>query len=410
MWSKLRPFVFTSAALYFPTAEAMGHPQLAAAASQPAESSAPRQVSSTGDGWPMFRGNPRQTGVADGKLPDDLHLRWKFQAPDFITSTAAIHEGKVYVGCEDGSLFCLDFATGRLRWKYAAAEPVRSSPAVVDDTVLFGDGEGVLHALDASGARVRWKFKTDGEILSSINYVGVPLPGVPQPSAAVSFERALVVFASVDGFVYCLSAAVGKLVWKYEIQGPLQGTPAIAGDLVIAAGCDEFLHVIRLRDGRGIAKISMGAPSGASVAVTGSRAFVGTMGNQVLGVDLLSGKVLWVHEDSDRRFPFMSSCAVTHESVIIGGRDKRVRALDPGTGKLQWLFVTKGRVESSPVVVGDRVLFGSSDGNIYAVSTKTGVERWRFEAGSPISASPAVAHGRLIISTEDGLVHCFGAR
>ncbi|MEW6747953.1 MAG: PQQ-binding-like beta-propeller repeat protein [Planctomycetota bacterium] len=115
-------------------------------------------------------------------------------------------------------------------------------------------------------------------------------------------------------------------------------------------------------------------PSGASAALRGSRAFVGTQGNQVAAIDCEAGRLLWVFEDPERPFPFLASAAVTESMVIIGGRDKRLRALDSATGKACWEFLCGARVDSSPVVVGERVFAGSSDGHLYALDARTGGE------------------------------------
>jgi len=129
----------------------------------------------------------------------------------------------------------------------------------------------------------------------------------------------------------------------------------------------------------------------------------------VLGIDFDVGKVSWSFEDTARQFPFLSSAAITETTVFISGRDKRLHALDLKTGRQRWGFASRGRMESSPVVVGDRVFIASYDGNLYAVDIASGRQRWRFETGAPITASPAVAHRRLVIGTEDGVIYCFGA-
>ena len=97
--------------------------------------------------------------------------------------------------------------------------------------------------------------------------------------------------------------------------------------------------------------------------------------------------------------------------MIVGGRDKRLHCLDRKTGKQIWFKDTKGKVDSSPVVVGNRVFVGSEDGNLYGLNLDDGKEVWKFPAGKSISASPAVAEGCLIIGSEssDGLVYCFGS-
>jgi len=73
-----------------------------------------------------------------------------------------------------------------------------------------------------------------------------------------------------------------------------------------------------------------------------------------------------------------------------------------------WTFLTRARVESSPVLAGGRAFVGSNDGKLYALDYKTGAKIWEFTAGAPLSASPAVASGRVVIGSEDGKLYCFG--
>jgi glucose dehydrogenase len=218
-----------------------------------------------------------------------------------------------------------------------------------------------------------------------------------------------VVFGSYDAFVYCLSTDDGKLLWKFETGGRVHGSPAITDAQVLVAGCDEHLHVLKLSDGQEVTRVSMGSVSGASAAIVDSKAFVGTYGHQFLGIDWKMGHVLWTHEDAERQFPILSSAAVTAQTVLVGGRDKRLRALDPKSGQLQWVFATDGRIDASPVAVGSRVFIASADGNLYGIDVTTGKEVWRFETGAPISASPAVGDGCLVIGNEDGTIFCFAA-
>ena len=130
----------------------------------------------------------------------------------------------------------------------------------------------------------------------------------------------------------------------------------------------------------------------------------------MVGIDWKSGEVVWRFNDADHSFPYLSSAALVDDTVIIGGRDKRLRALDAKSGQPHWEFVTKGRIDGSPVIVGERVFIGSGDGNLYALNRATGEELWRFEAGGSFAASPAVANGCLVISTENGVIYCFGSK
>jgi outer membrane protein assembly factor BamB len=138
------------------------------------------------------------------------------------------------------------------------------------------------------------------------------------------------------------------------------------------------------------------------------RAYVGTFDNQVLAVDLTQGEVLWRYERVTRQFPYYSSAALTGTAVLVGGRDKALRSLDPKTGAERWVYETTGRVEASPVVVGDRVFAASQGCTIFGLEVASGREVWKFDAGASVTASPAVAGGFLVIGTDDGMLYGFG--
>src|SRR5215468_7976901 len=83
-------------------------------------------------GWPLFRGNPLQTGVSPSTLPDKLEVLWTFKAKDSIENAPAVADGVVYLGAMDECLYALDLASGKEKWKYQAAKGAgfKASPAV----------------------------------------------------------------------------------------------------------------------------------------------------------------------------------------------------------------------------------------------------------------------------------------
>ena len=85
-----------------------------------------------------------------------------------------------------------------------------------------------------------------------------------------------------------------------------------------------------------------------------------------------------------------------------------VHALDAETGEPRWIFTTRGRIDSSPAIVGDRIYVGSNDGRLYGLNLANGTPEWEYEVGSAVSASPAIASGRIVVGAQDGLVYCFG--
>ena len=353
--------------------------------------------------WASFRGNPQLTGVATGRLPDELELLWTCQAGDIIESTATVVDGTVYIAALDGYLYAIDAQTGEKRWTYQANGHIKASPSVQDGVVYFGDGEGVFHAVDVNSRAAKWQFRSEGEIISSANFAGDN-----------------VLFGSYDGFLYCLNRENGELLWKFETEGYVHGTPGVwtqrasasgdAENFVIVTGCDSYLRVINIDDGTQAQQVNLGAYVGASPAIEKNSAYCGTYGTEVLGVNLDTGEIAWRYQHPKRRLPFFASAAVTEELVIIGGRDKMVHALSPKTGEPQWTYTAKSRIESSAVIVGKRVFFGTTRGVFIALDITTGESVWEFATGSSIVASPSVADARIYIGTEDGLLYCFGEK
>ncbi|MCI0455657.1 MAG: PQQ-binding-like beta-propeller repeat protein [Gemmataceae bacterium] len=340
--------------------------------------------------WPIFRGNPAQTGVAASDLPAELAVRWKFKTGDRIDSTAAIVNGVVYIGSFDEHLYAINLADGNLKWKRKLG-PIMAAPAVKDGFVYVGDEEGFFHCLDAKTGEPKWKFETGGEIVSSANFLG---------------DRVL--FGSGDSHLYCLTTK-GKEVWKFRIEGgPVRGSPALAGKQTFVSGCDNKLHVIDVESGREAGSVQLEGQTGSTPAVADNRVYLTFMQpGYIQAVDWKKGEVAWTYEP-ERSQQLQSSAAATDRLVIFGGRDKLVHALDRAKGTVAWTFPTKGRIDGSPVVVGNRVFIGSLDGNLYELDLVKGKELRRWELGRGVAASPAVADGCLVIATTDGVVFCLG--
>ncbi len=345
-------------------------------------------TAATADTWNTFRGNPQLTGVAPADLAPPLTLRWAYATQDAIESTAAIHQGTVYVGSLDGQFYALDLRTGALVWQYQADGEIKSSPTVADSTVYFGDEAGTFHAVATHNGQRRWTFTAAAGIISAANHADDRL-----------------YFGSYDQHLYCLDATAGTLIWKIATEGYIHSTPALYENRVVAAGCDGYLRLLDRADGTQHQQLELGGYVASSTAIHAGSAYLGTFGNEVLGVDLGAGEIRWRYAHAVRKFPFYSSPAVADQAVVIGGRDKLVHALDPQTGQSLWTFAAGARVDSSPVIAGEYIYVGARA--LIAIAMASGAEVWRFETGAAITASPAIAASRLVMGATDGVLYCF---
>ncbi len=346
--------------------------------------------------WPMHRGDPQLQGIAQMAAPAEPKVAWTFSAGKPVKGAAAIVAGRVFFGDDAGIVHALEAATGKEVWNFKTGGAVEATPLVLGGTVFIGSSDAQLYALDAATGAVKWKYETGDKVLGGANHAKNP-----------DGEGNWILVGSYDGNLHCVDAATGKAVWTAPTDNYINGTPAIlpTGE-VCFGGCDSFVHVVGLRDGKEIRQIETEAYIASSVALFEGMGYVGNYGNIVIAFDPKGGEVKWKYRD--RNFPYYSSAAVTKDKVILGGRDKRLHCIDRVKGEALWHFQTRGQVDSSPVICGDAIIVGSQDGRLYCISLEDGKERWAYEVGAPVTASPAVGHGLIVLGAEDGTVLALG--
>jgi len=137
--------------------------------------------------WPAYRHDNRRSGVTSEKVRTPLRRIWKYSSAG-LPQTAWPGPAKwdAYAGIK-GLKAMRNF------------DPV-FHVTVAGDAVYFGSSaDDAVHCLDIATGKEKWVFFTDGP---------VRLPP--------AYSRARAYFGSDDGYVYCLEAPDGALVWKYR--------------------------------------------------------------------------------------------------------------------------------------------------------------------------------------------------
>jgi outer membrane protein assembly factor BamB len=346
--------------------------------------------------WPMFRGNPSLTGTAEGTLTNDLALLWTLKTGGAIHGSVVIQNGIGVVGSLDGKVYAFDSTSGELKWTFSTGEKeeIESTPLLLNKRVYVGGSNGILYCLGLRKGNEIWRYTCEDRILGGITY-----------APTKDGKGATIIMGSYDYNLHAVDAETGKGRWKYETENYINGTPAIDGRQTIFGGCDGVVHVVDLDSGLADHAILIESYMAGSAAVENKIAYIGHYGNQFIAVDLKTEKILWKYHFRD--FPFFSSAAVGADYLVFGGRDKRLHAIDKKTGKQVWVLATKGRVDSSPLLVDHKIVIGSDDGRLYLVDYKTGKKLWSYELGQEIGTSPAYSDGKVYVGCEDGSVYAF---
>jgi outer membrane protein assembly factor BamB len=170
--------------------------------------------------------------------PGAATARWRFQMTGASKATPLVHDGRVYVGANDGFFYALDAATGKLAWKLDAGAEILSTAAAHGGLILFGTAKGELRAVTTDG-KPKWAWKTGDAVFSSpvvdadgIVYIGTNgarLVALKASTGEVVWENTdarygiesppciadgRVIFGAWDGYVYSIDRKTGKLAWK----------------------------------------------------------------------------------------------------------------------------------------------------------------------------------------------------
>jgi eukaryotic-like serine/threonine-protein kinase len=109
-------------------------------------------------------------------------------------STPAVHNGNVFIGCEDKKVYELDASSGSIINSYLSGGQVWSAPAIADGKVFFGSLDHIVYAISEANCGPIWKYYT-----SASRIMGSP-----------AIAHGNVYVGNENGKIY----AFGKTQWK----------------------------------------------------------------------------------------------------------------------------------------------------------------------------------------------------
>jgi len=193
--------------------------------------------------WPQYRHDFARSGVSSEKLPSPLHRQWTYVpahpprpawpepgrelnrvAFDYVYHVS-VANGVVYFGSSaDHKVYAVDLATGRERWSFFTEGPVRFAPAVEGDRVFVASDDGWVYCLSASDGRLLWHFY-GGPKQEKIIGNGQMISRWPLRTG-VGVDRGVVYFAagmwpSEGVYVYALRAEDGDVLWVNDTSGTM---------------------------------------------------------------------------------------------------------------------------------------------------------------------------------------------
>ncbi len=381
--------------------------------------------------WPMFQHDLKHVGYSTSTAPNTNNIIWNYTTDGDVYSSPAVVDGKVYIGSDDGHMYCLDAEDGDELWNSSIIGTLWSSSPAVDDGRVYIGGNSFF-CFNAENGSLVWNY----------------------PSSRVSSSPAIVddrvYVGSWDNNVYCLDADPDDngdgiinhnpydeieddndegyndsftvdydLIWMYETGNLVVASPAIHEGKVFIGSQDKKIYCLPQEDPNGDGIINnteeiwnfttLDIVQSSPTYVDG-KIYVGSNDNKVYCLYANSGREDWSYTTTGD-----VKCSPAYYNGKIYacslGYTGRVYCLDVTTGLPAWddPFQAGGGITSSPAIADGKIYVGSIDNKVYCLDIDDGTKIWEYETGSFIDySSPAIADGRLYIGSRDNTIYCFG--
>lgn len=283
--------------------------------------------------WPTYRYDNARSGISGEAISVPLELDWVYQsrqapmpawpepaerdwnwAPDELLKPRVIYDralhvvsagDKVYFGSSvNDKVYCLDAKTGDEVWSFFTEGPVRLAPTVYEGKVYVGFDDGFVYCLGADDGSLIWKYKAAEE--------DVQIPGNermislwPVRSSVMIHEGKAIFcagfFPTQGVYFVSLDAGNGSVKNKEKIGATSQGYLKIQdGKLFTPTGRDADAHIGDL-SGDGSGGGSVAAPEGYGYCVIKAGDVVFAGGDNKVGAFSSDGKEeLWNAEVTGR--------------------------------------------------------------------------------------------------------------
>jgi len=449
--------------------------------------------------WPTYRSDPARSAITSETVGPALFLQWTYtpahpprpawpmpaaELPRMHNDNAyqvVMADGAAYFGsCTTDKVYCLDAASGRTRWTFFTEGPVRFAPTLYRGCVYVGSDDGCVYCLNAKDGSLKWKYRagpSEEKIIGNGRMISLwPIrTDVLADDGVVYFAAG--VFPYEGLYICALAASDGSVVWKNDTIGdhahelefggisPHGYLVASRDILYVPSGrsmpaafdrqTGKFLYCAasgrhrggtwalldedRLIAGVGFSgkpdKVAYDAKTGArqgdafvwfpgvDMAVTRESSYILTE-EGVYAIDraayseavskanrLARDRRTWQSQLDRLRRRLTAATETTRKELNeqVAQLDERIRNAKGQerrlkSGCVRWRYPQKGL--RCVLLAGD-VLFVGGQGFVVGIDTTSGKETFKSEvAGAAVGL--AASGGRLVVSSAQGPIYCFG--
>lgn len=274
---------------------------------------------------------------------------WLYPTGSPVSASPIIYNDWLWTASEDGKVHAIDANTGELRWTFQTAEhkPITASPtfyAGIASLLYVASTEGTLYCINAATGTEIWHHNSLGKI-----YAG-PTSSLP----------GYMYVLSADGNLYSIDPASGAEISKKDFKSNGYSSPTVVDDVLYAYG-DNGISAIDIATQKTLWSNKMVNSILSSPIVSDGVLYIGGK-THLYAFDIKTGVKKW--ESSAIIDAYSASPVVYDGAVYTVGFDMErnsdaIIAIDVRTGATITKFpISKKYVGSSPLVM-------NGDGKVY---------------------------------------------
>ena len=255
-----------------------------------------------------------------------------------------------------GHVYAFERSTGKVRWKYQTTS-VPTDILRVGQTVYFGSFQDNWYALNFEDGKLLWKFST-GASNESCEPIKSP----------VADDRHLYLIG-LDGIIYKLDAASGRVAWKQKLPASPSTALALKDKVLFVGASDKHIYSLNLETAATVGDLPVEAMPIGRIKLTAD------------------GLLLFLENRSER------------SGYII--------SVEPNLTKVRWQQKTSPDWASErPHVWGELVVAGNCRGEAAAFRASDGVPQWKLNLKGCIR-SISSSEKRVFVGVQEGTVYAY---
>lgn len=344
--------------------------------------------------WPGWRGPSRdnlsrETGLLASWPKGGPTLLWKAKDLGVGYSTPALVGGIIYLlGTEDKDQECLIALSGKdgtRLWSTNLGKTTsaggyhgpRSTPTVDGGMLYLMTSSGVLVAADAKSGEPRWKKDTKSE------FGGRSGGWAYTESPLIDGDRVLCTPGADKATMVAFDKRTGELVWKAD------------------------LSQLNMEGGKKKRSYTTAAYSSIVVAeLAGQKQYVQFLSGGVVGVDAVSGQLLWNYDHPANKTANISTPVVANDAVFAasayntGGGLARIVRKDGKLEAEEAYFLDQMQNHHGGMVLLNGYLYGTNGNSLLCINLESGKVAWQNKSVG--KGSVVYADGHLYVRSERG--------